>query len=243
MKENEFREMLHPRVIDSCEKLFDDEHYKDACLRAFESLAGAIKERTGSKHALWKKTGRKDFGRNLTRYLQEAGSCVKLRIPFGVEMQDNAALFFAGAMAYYRNYAAHEGEFIDRKACLRGMIVASELLEMFGASELSFHDIGGVDGLVEHAGFASLSQMAELLQFLDDRAIIKGDYNAFFEDLEMAGFSERQMKALIDVGLVEYTTEDRYYYEDLVSSDGCWDEWGQFSITNLGRDELNKYGG
>jgi len=53
-------------------------------------------------------------------------------------MQLEAEKLFIAAFSYYRNYAVHDGLKIDKVVCLRVMTLARELLDLIGASTMSF---------------------------------------------------------------------------------------------------------
>ena len=98
--------LLHPRIDKHCETLFDDGHYKHVASEAMIQVELALKEQSGEK---------KKFGVNLTKSLFGVGRGIKLRVPFGEELQEKAELLFCGAFSYYRNYAAHDGSKIDKE--------------------------------------------------------------------------------------------------------------------------------
>jgi len=215
-------ELLHPRIKRRCSKLFADGHYADACHRAFEEVAAAVKEKAGVTV----------YGRRLYALLRVGGKGVKLHTPFGEPMQQAAARYFRGAFQYYRNYAAHDGRNVDRPSCLRGLVAASELLELVGASDLSFAEIGGVQGLVDVGVFSSRQEVLSLLDFLDAYRIVDDAVDGLFQCLAERGFTETQMRALIDCGLVEYKAS--------AVPPSAWnpdevDTIGSFEMTPLGR--------
>lgn len=219
-------EVLHPRITQRSGKLFADCHYADACHRAFEEVASAIKE----------KTGLKTYGRRLQTTLRVKGTGLKLRSSFGDNVQQAAASYFDGAFAYYRNYAAHEGEKIDRASCLRGLVVASELLELVGASDLSFTEIGGLQGLLDVGAFESVHDVVQFVQFMDGQWIADDVTDGFCEGLVTNGWTDTQMRAVIDVGLVDYEVSD-LPCDPQTNPDG-FGKMGFFSITPLGEEAI-----
>lgn len=188
--------LLHPRVIEGCGKLFHDGHYTYACLHAFKLVETAAREMSGCRLT----------GRQFARLFKTDRRSLVLRTPFGKEMQEAAGGYFGGAFHYYRNFAAHEPDKMDRRSCLRALVAASELLDLLGASALSFEQVGGLEGLVTVGAFTSKAQATRLLRFLDGYCIVDDAVDGFFEDLFGSGFSESQMHALIDVGLIRYVT-------------------------------------
>ena len=219
--------LLHPRIDKHCETLFDDGHYKHAASEAMIQVELALKEKSGEK---------KKFGVNLTSSLFGVGRGIKLRVPFGEELQEKAELLFRGAFSYYRNYAAHDGSKIDKDAAARIMIVASELIELIGASLLSYKDIGGMNGLIKSGIFKREESVRNLLKLLNGYTIEDDIVDGFFEDLYENGFTDGQVDSVIDLGLVEYITK-KYIptTEELKHSHFIPDELSCFDLTNLGK--------
>lgn len=225
-------EILHPRVAAECIRLYLDGQFKHAAREAMTQVELALKERAGVP---------KLYGVRLVNAVLGSGSGVKLRLPFGPETEKEAHALFQAAFAYYRNYAIHQGSRIDEKACLRIMVLASELLELIGASEKSFANVGGVDGLIRHGTFADRNEIKELLEFLDERVMPEDAPDGFFEDLAEEGSSQEQLDALFDVGLVDYQGKEveipewgRNAYGDVT------ERIGVFLLTPLGRQVLNE---
>ena len=219
--------LLHPRIEKHCETLFDDGHYKHAASEAMIQVELALKEKSGEK---------KKFGVNLTSSLFGVGRGIKLRVPFGEELQEKAESLFRGAFSYYRNYAAHDGSKIDKDAAARIMIVASELMELIGASLLSYKDIGGMKGLIKSGIFKREESVRNLLKLLNGYTIQDDVVDGFFEDLYEKGFTDEQMHSVIDLGLVEYITK-KYFptTEEVKHSHFIPDEVSWFDLTNLGK--------
>ena len=104
--------LLHSRIVKHCTPLYLDGHYKHAAAEAMTQVEQAAKEKSGIT---------KMFGVTLMRHVFGEGTGIKLRVPFGEQMQKGARSYFEGTFAYYRNYAHHEGERIDELACLKGL--------------------------------------------------------------------------------------------------------------------------
>lgn len=208
-----------------------DGYYKDAAAEAMTQVERAIKEKAGVVDK---------YGVNLVTTVFGKGTGIKLRVPFGPHMQDAAQRFLEGAFKYYRNYAVHEGERLDHRLTMRVMIMASDLLELIGATALSFEDIGGVQGLVSNGVFPTVKSVAEVLRFLDENVLPDEEVGGFYEDLYERGFDEQQLQAVIDLGLVEYRVEKP------VSRPGMDDDvetLGIFALTTLGKTTLNDLAG
>jgi uncharacterized protein (TIGR02391 family) len=222
-----FKELLHSRIQRHCEKLFDGEHFKHAALEAMKQVELALKEKSGLK---------KPYGVNLVKNLFGEGEGIKLRVPFGNNMQKEAKSLFEGTFSYYRNYAAHDGSKIVGITCARIMIMASELLDLIGASSISFEDIGGLDGLVKNGIFPSKKSVVELLKLMDGKSMVDECYDGMFEQLTDCGFSETQLHSLMDIGLLEYFSEP-YVTSELDKDDPyppITIEW--FEATKLGKE-------
>lgn len=181
------------------------------------------------------------FGAKLigTLFAGEAG--IKLRVPLGGELQNQAEKYFRGVFAYYRNYAAHDGSKIDEKIALRILIIASELLEMIDASELTLTDAGGVDGLVRVGGFESIERLGVLLNLLDGYHMPDLTYDGMFEELAGNGFGEPELEAVFKLDLIEMHSAK---YETPI----CQFSYGTeiiewFELTELGKKALGAIDG
>ena len=212
-------ELLHPRIVKNCLTLYADGHYKHAAQEAMTQVEQAIKEKTGLGH---------QYGVNLVKHIFGQGSGVKLRVPFGPHMQREAEALFHAAFSYYRNYATHEGDRIDEMYAFRVMVLATELLELIGASPLSYADVGGARGLVSEGVFPSADSLAELLTFLARQSLPDEVSDGFYEDLITLGFTESQLQAVFELDLVEYQV---HVADD---STGLTDTVGVFTLTFLG---------
>lgn len=228
----DFDTLLHPRVVRRCRKLFLDGHWKHAAHEAMTQVELALKEKSGVK---------KLYGVRLVTSLLGKGKGLKLRVPFGDELQEKVEKFFSGSFSYYRNYAAHDGSKIDQSNCLRILVIASELLDLVGVSNLSFVDVGGVDGLVKQGVFRNALQLHEFLRFLDGQTFPDETVDGFFEDLAERGFSEEQVQAVVETDLIEYITEP-YTPSELDRLDDmlCPDTISWFQLTKLGKDVIGE---
>lgn len=222
--------VLHRRLVARCASIYRDGHFREAAQLAMTCVELALKEKSGIK------------GPSAVRLINEllgSDEGIKLRVPFAEEMQSEAWKLFRGAFAYYRNYATHDGSKFDETTSFRVMILASELLDLIGASELSFTDTGGVDGLVRHGVFPDRSSIQALLSFLDGHTIIDDVFDGFYETLAYKGYGDEQVQALVDVGLVEYTSEPvTPSLEDLTHDSYSLDMIGHFELTLLGSEVL-----
>ncbi len=81
-----------------------DGYFKHAAREAMTQVELALKERSGRT---------KLYGRKLTTAVFGNGKSIKLRVPFGDELQEDANKLFTAAFGYYRNYVVHDGSLID----------------------------------------------------------------------------------------------------------------------------------
>lgn len=214
--------LLHARILKHCLPRYLDGYYKDAVAEAMTQVERAIKEKAGVADK---------FGVHLVTSVFGKGMGIKLRVPLGAHMREAARRFFEGTFSYYRNYAHHEGEKIDHRLCLRVMVIASDLLDLVGATAVSFEDIGGAQGLVSNGIFPSVKSVEEILGFLDGQMLPDEVCDGFYEDLRKKGFDDKQLQAVIDLGLVEYRVEDIPF--DPMVDDA--EILGIFALTSLGR--------
>jgi uncharacterized protein (TIGR02391 family) len=227
----DFEKILHPRVLRHCKQLFSDGHYQHASAESMKQVELALKEKSGLKHK---------YGVRLTRSLFGKGEGIKLIVPFGEELQKQAEALFSGSFSYYRNYAVHDGSKIDETICMRILIIASELLDLIGASDISFADTGGVAGLIDTGRFQSKTHLYELLKYLDGVILPDHVSDGMYEDLSYMGLSEVDVIAVTNMGLVEYISEP-YIPSELDKGDAVMppDELGEFKLTTIGKAVLN----
>jgi len=224
----ELEEMLHPRILKHCSQLVGNGHFKHAAIEAMTQVELALKEKSLTKNK---------YGVNLAVSLFGLGKGIKLRVPLGDDMQLQAEQLFRATFSYYRNYAVHDGSKIDRKICLRVMILASELLDLIGASAVSFADVGGLPGIVESGIFKDEDSVKRLLFLLTDYVVADDNVDWLYEELAAMGLGEDNVTAVIDLGLVEYF--DKPYITSL-NRDGdtslAPDKIGWFILTPLGKE-------
>lgn len=227
-----FESLLHPRVLTHCKQLYIDGHYKHAALEAMTQVELALKEKSEVKDK---------FGVNLVTNLFGDSKGIKLRVPFGDEMQRHAETLFKGAFAYYRNYCAHDGDKVDGQTCLRVMVLASELLGLIGASKLSFADVGGIEGLVKAGIFPSKDNIVDLLCSLDGFTLPDDEPDWLDNHLLERGYTFTQVDALIDSGLVEYISQEYIVPVELLDVQDTLPKtvrW--FQLTELGKKIASK---
>lgn len=188
--------ILHPRIIDKCLSLYQGGHFSHAALESMKQVELALKEKGVHKGKL--------IGVKLVKTLFESENGIKLKIPLGDDLQKQAQTLFEGAFSYYRNYAAHDGSKIDETICIRIMVLASELLDLIGASSISFEGINGVKGLIKQGIFNDKTQIADLLSVLSSQAFPDETFDGMFEDLAEIGCTDNQYQAVFELGLVEY---------------------------------------
>jgi len=220
--------LSHQRVINKCKFLYEVGHFPQAALESMKQVELALKEKA--------EIGENLFGARLVDQLFGPGKGIKLKIPLGDGLQEQAKLLFKGAFSYYRNYAAHDGSKIDETICIRVMVLASELLELIGASSISFTEIGGVKELIEQGIFDDESQIADLLSFLSSQVFPHETFDGMFENLAERDYSERQYQVVFDLDLVEYHSEMRNH--NFPGDHADWDTFGWLELTPKGRKVL-----
>jgi uncharacterized protein (TIGR02391 family) len=228
-------ELLSPRILKNCWELYLDQHYKHAAHEAMTQVELALKEK--------KIVEDKKYGRNLIVSLltvnDPKSQYVKLHVPLGEDLQEDAKHLFNGAFAYYRNYSAHDGSKIDQKTCIRVMLIASELLDLIDASYLSFSDIGGVPGLIKNSVFQNQEDVVWLLEYLSKSTVLDQDYGAFYEELFMeCGLDAHHVQALNDLDLVRYQENTHYPNPEEVQMGIYETDIGSFVVTDLGKQFL-----
>jgi len=237
----ELDELISPRIKKHCFPLFVDKYYKHAVREAMTQVELALKEKGMVRD--------NRYGVNLVRSVLDLGGkqkIVKLRIPLGDELQEQAKILFEGAFSYYRNYATHDGSKIDERICMRILILASELLELIDASSLSYSDLGGIDGLLKSGVFSDKNQLLGVLSLLSGYHLPDGDADGLRDDLfEKFGAGDEQITAVLELDLARYQEVD--YIPDAeelkIVNHTLPDTIGWFELTDLGWkiiDEIKK---
>lgn len=221
-----FEEVLHERIAKGPLARYRAGFFKDAVREAMVQVELALKEKSGVSDL---------YGVSLIRSVFGSKPGIKLWVPFGEHMQGYAEKYFEATFQYYRNYAAHEGERIDGPISLRVLAIASDLLFLLGASQISFTEVGGVDGLVKLGVFSSRNSLLDLLRLLDGCCLPNEVTDGFYEDLAKRGFGDRELQSLFDCGLIEYQVN-----KDLDDDIDTIDRIGFFSLTALGDTVLKR---
>ena len=199
------KDFLNPRIEKHCLPLYCDGYYKHAALEAMMQVELALKEKISSEG------GSKDkrYGVFLVKNIfGKNHPSIKLKVPLGEDLQSDAEILFTGAFKYYRNYCAHDGSKVDAVIGLRIIVLASELLDLIGASELSYEDIGGIDDIVKTGAFKDKVTLHSLLDFLDGYTLPDEVSDGFYDDLYERGFDDSQLRAVLEFGLIIYRMED-----------------------------------
>jgi hypothetical protein len=135
----------------------------------------------------------------------------------------------------------HDGTFIDETICLRIMVLASELLDLIGASDISFADVGGVEGLIKEGVFSDHKELSDLLRLMDRHWIIDDTSDGFFEALALNGFSEDQYIAVIELDLAEYQEVPYKPGPEEVYRQDAPETVGWFELTHLGKYVIESF--
>jgi hypothetical protein len=225
-------DLLAPRIVKHCLPPMKDGHFRHAAREAMIQVELALKQK-GKVEGI-------QFGIQLIKNLLRGGQGGILRVPLGDELQEKAEQFFTGVFSYYRNYAAHDGSKIDERMALRILIIASELLELIDAVELTLTDGGGVEALVRVGGFGSAERLSRLLHLLNGYHMVEETYDGLFEDLVYNDFGELELHAAMSLKLVKMhlgECENPRSLEGMVrETEFVVVEW--FELSDLGREAL-----
>lgn len=230
MIEASIKKLLHPRIIGSCEKIFDDGHFYSAANKSMIEVEIALKVK-----------GKFDNTFYGTRMIKKAfgnGNNVRLKVPLLGVQQSKARAYFKGVFEYYRNYLAHDGRKITEDTCLKILILASDLLNLIGASQVSLTGIGGVKGVIAMYGFEKRERLSELLEFLSNQTFPWETFDGMFEELAKEGFSDEQYDIVCELDLVEYKSKRMNH--SMSDDDSDWDDFGWLELTDLGEEVLRE---
>lgn len=227
--DDSIKQLLSPRLVKNCVPLFDDGHFMHAARDAMVQVEIALKEKG-------KVDDIQQFGARLIGNLFAGKTGVKLCVPLGDDLQNEAKKYFKGVFSYYRNYTAHDGSRIDKKTALRIFIIASELLELINASHLTLTDSGGVDGLVRIGEFGSVNRLGALLTLLNNYNMPESTYDGLYEDLANSGFGESELESVFDLNLVVMHSSVHEAPNDCFGDGSATIEW--FELTELGQTAL-----
>ena len=101
-----------------------------------------------------------------------------------------------------------------------------------------------MDGLVKYGIFANDKQLWNILNFLRDYTFPEDVNDGYFEDLFQQGFSQEQVDAVIDTGLVEYESNEVDVPEVMRAFvDGSTEIMGTFKLTVVGDRVLQQLNG
>lgn len=221
--------ILHQRIIDKCIPLYQEGQFSQAANESMKQVELAVKEKAGIREKL--------YGTNLVKQLFGSGRSIKLICPLEMDLQEQCESLFKGAFSYYRNYAAHDGSRINEIICIRIMVLASELLDIIGASNISFKEIGGVKGLIKKGVFDDELQISDLLSFLSSQVFPHDIFDGMWEILAEMGYTERQFQALFDLELMEYKFEIKDH--SITGEPADYDTFGWFELTSIGQEALD----
>ncbi len=221
---------LSPRIQKHCLKLWQDQHYKHAAFEAIIQVELALKEKGMVKDG--------KFGRTLIDSLFTIGGrykTVKLRVPLGDDLQEQAKSYFASVFAYYRNYLAHDGSRIDKNSALRILVLASELLDLIDASSLSYTDLGGIEGLLKAKVFDGEEQLLGVLKTCDGYLLLGHQADGLRETIFLNyGALDHSLDAVFELDLVRYI--DTEFYD----SDCGIEKAGWLELSDLGKQFIDE---
>lgn len=186
--------------------------------------------------------GKNRFGKTLVDSLFTLGGkhkTIKLHVPLGDDLQRQAKAYFQSVFSYYRNYLAHDGSKVDQKGALRVLVIASELLDMIGASSLSYKDLGGIEGLLRENVFTDEKQLYDVLKICDGYPLFGHESDGLREALFMkCAAVEEHLDAVFDLELVRYI--DTVFHMPDDDWYGTSEEGGWIELTDLGNEFLSK---
>ena len=226
---------LSPRIQKHCLNRWRDGYHKDAAREAVVQIELALKEKGMVRDKI--------FGKSLIDSLFTVGGkhkTVKLRVPLGEDLQEQAKHYFSSVFAYYRNYLAHDGSKVDSSIALRILVIASELLDMIDASDLSYTDLGGIEGLLKSEVFEDEYQLLGVLKTCNGYAVLGHDAEGLRETIfENYGALDHHLDAVLELDLVRYIITEFEDYPEY----GRYEEGGWLELSNLGKkfiEELEK---
>jgi uncharacterized protein (DUF433 family) len=238
---NDSINQLNVRIIEHCLPLYLDSHYGSSASMAMKQIELALKEKSFVESD-------KEFGSKLIDSLFTIGGKhqgIKLKLPFGNsdDLQKKFKQLFKSVFQVYRNYTAHEGIDITKQSAYRIMIIASELLDLIEITYLSFTDVGGIQGLIEHGDFGTLDRLVELLEVLDNWYSPDPDTSSFLDPLfEQHGFLNHHLWAVEELGLVQYEESDYIQPLELLGLDSYHpDRIGGYTLTPLGEKIIKEH--
>lgn len=205
---------LHARLTGECLSLYKGGFHKQAAMEAMKQVELALRDKTGGPSEV--------SGVRLVRMAFDDDRGFYLHLRLDPEQQEAGRLLFEGAFKYYRNYAAHDGTKISPTIAVRVLILASELLDMLGASS---RRLGGREGLEQfiRSTFGDGDMLVRALRALDGEWFGDDVVDGFFESLRKAGVSDDQFFAVVETGLIEV--------DEGPTMDPEWDTVTRFQLT------------
>lgn len=226
------KELIHVRLQDSTLKLFEGGHYSSCAREALIIVEEALKEK-----GIFDKSF---YGARLIKFAFKKENPT-LHVPLGEEYQEFSKDYFQAVFSYYRNFTAHNTKEIEKKVCIRILIIASELLDIISASTVPFRGLATVERLVKSGLFKDEQDFKNLLEFMNGYQCPGDTYDGFFYDLAHVGgegYSEEQYQIMFEFGLIVYTVvpvendfDDTFYI----------DEIGIFELTDVGETYLSNF--
>jgi hypothetical protein len=227
-------DLLHARIGRRCLDHWSAGQYRDAVKEAMVQVEQAVSERDGMNAG---STPR--YGAKLNKPVFEPQSGLRLRVAYDGDLQEKAGAFFDAARRFHSEVAAREQETLDGTASMRALVLASELLDLIGAPAAGHSASGIVRALVDQDVFKSAEIVAELLSFLDGYLMAEKEAQAFYEDLRERGFNTDQLRAVVDLGLVEFAAEPSLTTEnDVRAVRDLREPPAAFTLTALGEAAL-----
>lgn len=223
--------LISPRIKMHCLASFESGFFKESAREAMVQVEKALKEKGG-------KTSEKLYGVKLVRSMFGGKGTVVLKVSLDDHLQGKAEDYFAGVFSYYRNYVAHDGALVDERIATRILILASELLELIGSSELTLSDSGGVEGVIRILDIESKERLHQLLRLLDGYNMPAETYDGLFEMLAIHGYPDEMLEKVICLGLIDMRSGNAEVSFGISYPQYETREW--FELTDIGNELVGR---
>lgn len=182
---------INPVIKLKCWKLYSDGYYNEAALNAMIEVERTLK----NKNPKYKEK----TGTNLINLLFKKDSDFNITPYFDAEQKQFCQKYFIGAFSYYRNYSAHGGHHLDKRAAFRCLIIASELLDLLMPENAAINPLLFID----EAKIKDIETLRTVLTIFGDYTTLEGTYDGLTEDLIKHGCSEFSFEELLKNSLIE----------------------------------------
>ncbi|MEN6548089.1 MAG: TIGR02391 family protein, partial [Armatimonadia bacterium] len=178
--------------------LVEGGHYSHAARQAMILVEEELKRKSGASRQYGQRLAQKAFG---------GATPLQLRVALGEDAQKDASKFLEGAFGYYRNHVMHTSADIGQTKCMMILMIATELMELIGASRLAFHGMETLQQLLDCGKVSDATQLRRLLEYLDQNTTPDEAFDGLWEDLASMSMGEEHLELVADLGLVEWTRD------------------------------------